>query len=78
MIMIKRFRALITNAFFLQIDKSLNKGMVGSDVFLCYKRQMNRSDYISYKPGFVCKIDKSPSQQKYFPTLKSVKSWANW
>ena len=24
--------------------------MVGSDVFLCYKKTMNRADYISYKP----------------------------
>ena len=36
-----------------QIDKSLNKGMVGSDVFLCYKRTMMRPDFISYKPGLL-------------------------
>ena len=37
----------------LQIDKSLNKGMVGSDVYLCYKRTMMRPDFISYRPGLI-------------------------
>ena len=31
--------------------------MVGSDVFLCYKRTMMRPDFISYKPGL---LDRSP------------------
>jgi len=38
---------------FIKIDKSLNKGMVGSDVFLCFKKSMNRADLISYKPGLL-------------------------
>lgn len=33
------------------IDKSLNKGMMGSDVYICYKQSMNRPDLISYKPA---------------------------
>ena len=35
---------------FCQIPKTLNKGMVGSDVFLCYKKSMNRPKLISYQP----------------------------
>ena len=41
---------------FKRIDKSLNKGMVGSDVFLCYKKSMNRPDLISYKPGLLSRL----------------------
>ncbi|XP_055954138.1 C-myc promoter-binding protein-like [Argiope bruennichi] len=38
---------------FCKIDKNLNKGVVGSDVFLCYKKSMNRPDLLSYKPGIL-------------------------
>ncbi|XP_078702979.1 C-myc promoter-binding protein-like isoform X10 [Branchiostoma floridae x Branchiostoma belcheri] len=38
---------------FCQIDKNLNKGMVGSDVFLCYKKSMAKMNYISYKAGLI-------------------------
>jgi hypothetical protein len=38
------------------IDKTLNKGMVGSDVYLCYKKSMNRPNLISYKPGLLCRF----------------------
>eukprot|EP00095_Tigriopus_kingsejongensis_P005877 snap_masked-scaffold38_size502422-processed-gene-3.3 protein:Tk05877 transcript:snap_masked-scaffold38_size502422-processed-gene-3.3-mRNA-1 annotation:"c-myc promoter-binding protein" len=41
---------------FLKIDKSLNKGMVGSDVYICYKKSMNRPDLISYKPGVLSRF----------------------
>ena len=41
---------------FKKIDKTLNKGMVGSDVFLCYKKSMNRPDLISYKPGLLSRL----------------------
>ena len=41
---------------FKKIDKTLNKGMVGSDVFLCYKKSMNRPDLISYKPGLLTRL----------------------
>ncbi|GIY59825.1 c-myc promoter-binding protein [Caerostris extrusa] len=37
---------------FCKIDKNLNKGC-GSDVFLCYKKSMNRPDLLSYKPGIL-------------------------
>ena len=32
--------------------------MVGSDVFLCYKKTMNRADYICYEPGL---LDRFPA-----------------
>ncbi|XP_052849229.1 DENN domain-containing protein Crag isoform X1 [Drosophila gunungcola] len=35
---------------FCLIYKPLNKGFVGSDVFLCYKKSMYRPKHISYKP----------------------------
>lgn len=35
---------------FCQIHKTLNRGMMGSDVFLCYKKSMNRPKLISYQP----------------------------
>nr|CAD7398697.1 unnamed protein product [Timema poppensis] len=38
---------------FCMINKNLNKGMVGSDVFLCYKKSMNRANLIPYKPGIL-------------------------
>ncbi|GIY17953.1 c-myc promoter-binding protein [Caerostris darwini] len=38
---------------FCKIDKNLNKGVLGSDVFLCYKKSMNRPDLLSYKPGIL-------------------------
>lgn len=35
---------------FCQIHKTLNKGIIGSDVYLCYKKSMNRPKLISYQP----------------------------
>ncbi|CAH1118858.1 unnamed protein product [Phaedon cochleariae] len=36
---------------FCCIHKNLNKGIVGSDVFLCYKKSMNRAKLLTYKPA---------------------------
>lgn len=44
---------------FCKIDRNLNKGMVGSDVFLCYKKSMNRPDLICYEPGI---LDRFPRE----------------
>jgi hypothetical protein len=30
---------------------------VGSDVYLCYKKSMNRANLIPYKPGECCTVD---------------------
>lgn len=35
---------------FCQIHKTLNKGIMGNDVYLCYKKSMNRPKCISYQP----------------------------
>lgn len=35
---------------FCLISKNLNKGLMGSDVYLCYKKSMNRPTLLSYKP----------------------------
>lgn len=35
---------------FCQIHKSLNRGIIGTDVYLCYKKSMNRPTLISYQP----------------------------
>lgn len=40
---------------FCTISKNLNKGMLGSDVFLCYKKSMNRENLISLKPTILYK-----------------------
>ncbi|KAI1733001.1 DENN (AEX-3) domain-containing protein [Ditylenchus destructor] len=34
---------------FYKIDKNLNKGMVGSDVYVCYKKAQTRNKRIAYK-----------------------------
>lgn len=35
---------------FCLVQKNLNKGMVGSDVYLCYKKSMNRPPLLRYQP----------------------------
>ncbi|XP_066939250.1 DENN domain-containing protein Crag isoform X5 [Macrobrachium rosenbergii] len=36
------------------IDRNLNKGtVVGSDIYVCYKKSMNRSNYIAYRAGIM-------------------------
>nr|XP_018671970.1 C-myc promoter-binding protein isoform X3 [Ciona intestinalis] len=38
---------------FCQIEKNLNKGIIGSNVFLCYKKSMRQVDSIAFKAGFI-------------------------
>ncbi|XP_014255544.1 DENN domain-containing protein 4C isoform X2 [Cimex lectularius] len=38
---------------FCMIKKNLNRGIVGSDVYICYKKSMNRTNLITYKPGIL-------------------------
>lgn len=35
---------------FCQIHKSLNRGLIANDVYLCYKKSVNRPRQISYQP----------------------------
>ncbi|TRY69064.1 hypothetical protein TCAL_04429 [Tigriopus californicus] len=41
---------------FVKINKSLNRGLVGSDVYLCLKKSMNRPNLISYKPDLLSRF----------------------
>ncbi|XP_041375007.1 C-myc promoter-binding protein-like [Gigantopelta aegis] len=53
-----------------KISKNLNKGVVGSDVFVCYKKSMNKTDVISYKPEI---LDRYPEEDyENFPMPDSV------
>ncbi|VDN04276.1 unnamed protein product [Thelazia callipaeda] len=47
---------------YYKIPKNLNKGMVGSDVFLCYKKSQGTSKRIAYKPVV---LDHFPSDNKF-------------
>ncbi|VDK77750.1 unnamed protein product [Litomosoides sigmodontis] len=47
---------------YYKIPKNLNKGMVGSDVFLCYKKSQGTSKRIAYKPTV---LDHFPSDNKF-------------
>lgn len=38
---------------FCQIHKTLNKGLMGNDVYLCYKKSQNRPKLISYQPDLL-------------------------
>ncbi|XP_023245417.1 DENN domain-containing protein 4C-like isoform X2 [Copidosoma floridanum] len=40
---------------FCVIPKNLNKGLLGSDVYLCYKKSMNRANLISFEPEILYK-----------------------
>ncbi|XP_046401074.1 DENN domain-containing protein Crag isoform X3 [Ischnura elegans] len=57
---------------FCMIEKNLNKGMfqVGSDVYLCYKKSMNRANLITYKPGILARYPHV--DQPNFPFPESV------
>ncbi|XP_015598168.1 DENN domain-containing protein 4C isoform X2 [Cephus cinctus] len=52
---------------FCVISKNLNKGMLGSDVFLCYKKSMNRANLISFKPAILYKYPTTDYDSFAFP-----------
>lgn len=52
---------------FCVINKNLNKGMLGSDVFLCYKKSMNRANLISFKPAILYKYPIKDYDSFMFP-----------
>lgn len=53
---------------FCVINKNLNKGMLGSDVFLCYKKSMNRANLVSFKPAILYKYPMTDYNSFVFPT----------
>ncbi|XP_024885964.1 DENN domain-containing protein 4C isoform X4 [Temnothorax curvispinosus] len=52
---------------FCVINKNLNKGMLGSDVFLCYKKSMNRANLVSFKPAILYKYPMADYNGFSFP-----------
>lgn len=52
---------------FCCINKNLNKGIVGSDVFLCYKKSMNRAKLLTYKPDILARYPIGDVQDFPFP-----------
>ncbi|KAI5651314.1 DENN (AEX-3) domain-containing protein [Phthorimaea operculella] len=52
---------------FCMIAKNLNKGLMGSDVFLCYKKSMNRPPLIAYKPEVLFRYPMSERRNLLFP-----------
>lgn len=52
---------------FCVINKNLNKGVLGSDVYLCYKKSMNRANLISFKPSIVYKYPTTDHLSFSFP-----------
>ncbi|XP_013140292.1 PREDICTED: DENN domain-containing protein 4C [Papilio polytes] len=53
---------------FCMINKNLNKGLIGSDVFLCYKKSMNRPPLIAYKPEVLFRYPMVDRRSLAFPT----------
>ncbi|CAG9790941.1 unnamed protein product [Diatraea saccharalis] len=53
---------------FCMIAKNLNKGLMGSDVFLCYKKSMNRPPLIAYKPEVLFRYPTIDRRSLVFPT----------
>ncbi|XP_026288587.1 DENN domain-containing protein Crag isoform X3 [Frankliniella occidentalis] len=52
---------------FCVLKKNLNKGMVGSVVYLCYKKSMNRANLISYKPDILSRYPRHDLSNFPFP-----------
>ncbi|XP_041980512.1 DENN domain-containing protein Crag isoform X2 [Aricia agestis] len=53
---------------FCMISKNLNKGLMGSDVYLCYKKSMNRPPLIAYKPEVLFRYPLVDRRSLVFPT----------
>ncbi|XP_023676707.1 DENN domain-containing protein 4C-like isoform X2 [Paramormyrops kingsleyae] len=55
---------------FCKVDRNLNCGMWGSNVFLCYKKSVSTSNSIAYKAGLIFRYPKEDYQS--FPLSESV------
>uniref|UniRef100_A0A8D0AKD0 DENN domain containing 4C n=1 Tax=Sander lucioperca TaxID=283035 RepID=A0A8D0AKD0_SANLU len=55
---------------FCKVDKNLNCGMWGSNVFLCYKKSVSASNSISYKAGLIFRYPEEDYES--FPLSESV------
>ncbi|XP_065316469.1 C-myc promoter-binding protein-like isoform X4 [Gordionus sp. m RMFG-2023] len=54
---------------FMLINKNLNKGMVGSDVFICYKKSMSKTNLISYKPALLSRYPETNLNDYLLPDI---------
>ncbi|XP_074555234.1 DENN domain-containing protein 4C isoform X2 [Halichoeres trimaculatus] len=55
---------------FCKVDKNLNCGMWGSNVYLCYKKSVSASNSISYKAGLIFRYPEEDYES--FPLSESV------
>ncbi|KAM3590643.1 uncharacterized protein V6R79_013643 [Siganus canaliculatus] len=55
---------------FCKVDKNLNCGMWGSNVFLCYKKSVSASNSLSYKAGLIFRYPEEDYES--FPLSESV------
>ncbi|TNN83909.1 DENN domain-containing protein 4C [Liparis tanakae] len=55
---------------FCKVEKNLNCGMWGSNVFLCYKKSVSTSNSISYKAGLIFRYPEEDYES--FPLSESV------
>ncbi|XP_061566557.1 DENN domain-containing protein 4C isoform X1 [Cololabis saira] len=55
---------------FCKVEKNLNCGMWGSNVFLCYKKSVSASNSISYKAGLIFRYPQDDYES--FPLSESV------
>ncbi|XP_034083015.1 DENN domain-containing protein 4C isoform X1 [Gymnodraco acuticeps] len=55
---------------FCKVDKNLNCGLWGSNVFLCYKKSVSASNSISYKAGLIFRYPEEDYES--FPLSESV------
>ncbi|XP_073979172.1 DENN domain-containing protein Crag isoform X2 [Rhodnius prolixus] len=53
---------------FCMIKKNLNKGLVGSDVYICYKKSMNRANLINYKSSILLRYPENDRPNLPLPT----------
>ncbi|VDM36820.1 unnamed protein product [Toxocara canis] len=53
---------------YYKIPKNLNKGMVGSDVYMCYKKSQGTSKRLAYKPTV---LDRFPADEE-FPLAQNI------
>lgn len=57
---------------FCQIHKTLNKGLMGNDVYLCYKKSQNRPKLVSYKPEILHRYPITDHEDFPLSTCESV------
>ncbi|KAM8960536.1 DENN domain-containing protein 4C [Pelodytes ibericus] len=55
---------------FCKVDKNLNCGLWGSNVYLCYKKSVPASNSIAYKPGLIFRYPEEDYES--FPLSESV------